>query len=202
VRSIARRYTGRGIVYQVWNEQDTAPANAAAAVPMQPADYAKLLAATVRAIRVIDPGAKVITGGHVTGPGSGKAYCQATFAAIPADARPDGIAVHPYGRGAPGANPRYAPFGRLDDEINAYAPLLPGAPIYFTEWGVLDKPTDPTAAVATYASGFLNHIRQNYRRRVAAAIWYAWADTMHNGYGLVDRSDQPKQPLYDVFLDN
>jgi hypothetical protein len=31
-------------------------------------------------------------------------------------------------------------------------------------------------------------------------MWYAWADGMHNGYGLVNTSDQPKQPLYDRFL--
>jgi hypothetical protein len=47
---------------------------------------------------------------------------------------------------------------------------------------------------------FLSFLKSKYRSRIAAAIWYAWADGMHNGYGLVRANDQPKQPLYDRFL--
>jgi hypothetical protein len=200
-RSIAARYKNRNIVkvYQIWNEQDADPANARSAVPIQAQDYAKLFAAAARAIRQIDPEAKVITGGHVRGPVVGRQYAQIALALLPPDARPDGIAVHPYGRGAPGASARYAPFGLVDDEINAYYPLL-NAPVWFTEWGVLDKPTDPAADVAAYATGFLNHLKLNFTHKVACAIWYAWADTMDNSYGLVNSADQPKQPLYQQFL--
>jgi murein DD-endopeptidase MepM/ murein hydrolase activator NlpD len=200
-RSIAARYKNRGIVktYQIWNEQDTDPANGRAAVPIQAQDYAKLFTAAARAIREIDPAAKVISGGHVRGPVVGRQYAQTTLSFLPPDARPDGFAVHPYGRGAPGAGSRYAPFGLVDDEVNAYYPLL-SAPVWFTEWGVLDKPGDSAADVAAYATGFLNHLKLNFTHKVASAIWYAWADTMDNGYGLVNNADQPKQPLYEQFL--
>jgi hypothetical protein len=77
---------------------------------------------------------------------------------------------------------------------------MPGAPILITEWGVLDFPGDPAAQVADYAIGFISRLKTLYSGKVAAAIWYAWADSMHNGYGLVNTSDQPKQPLYDKFL--
>ena len=201
-KSVAQRYTGRNIVaaYQIWNEQDTDPINAVSAVPIQASDYAKLLGQTVTAIRSVDPAVKILSGGHTRGPTAGSNYARATISAIsPISARPDALAIHPYGRGAPGANPRYAPFGLLDDEVNAYYPIL-NVPVWFTEWGVLNLPGDPASAIATYATGFLQHIQLNFGSKVAAAIWYAWADGMDNGYGLVNSSDQPKQPLYDQYL--
>jgi murein DD-endopeptidase MepM/ murein hydrolase activator NlpD len=201
-KSVATRYAGRNIVaaYQIWNEQDTEPVNAVAAVPIQASDYGKLLGQTAAAIRSVDPAAKILSGGHTRGPVAGANYARATLSAIsPVSARPDALAIHPYGRGAPGTNPRYAPFGLLDDEVNAYFPIL-NVPVWFTEWGVLNLPNDAPSAIAGYASGFLQHIQLNFGTKVEAALWYAWADTMDNGYGLVNAADQPKQPLYDQYM--
>jgi hypothetical protein len=77
---------------------------------------------------------------------------------------------------------------------------MSGAPIWITEWGVLDHNTDPVGPVGDYAAGFVDRLKRLYSGKVAAAIWYAWADGMHNGYGLVNASDQPKEPLYSRFL--
>ncbi len=58
---------------------------------------------------------------------------------------------------------------------------------------------DRNADILTYAADFVRHIKSKYPDQVAAMIWYAWAMSMHNGYGLVNRSDQPIQPLNDGF---
>lgn len=202
VRSVARRYAGKNIVsaYQIWNEQDTPFGHGLAAVPMQAEDYARLLTESVRAIRSIDPSVKIITGGHITGPTNGSAYARETLARMPAELHPDGIACHSYGRGAPDSSPRYTSFGPIGDDINTYEALLPGKPVWITEWGVLDMPDDAPEAISDYAVSFLRHVKASYRRKVVCACWYAFADTMHNGYGLVDRNDRPKYPLYDNYL--
>ncbi len=197
---IARRFVGKDQVaaYQIWNEQDT-PMNAAhAAVPMPSSDYAYLLTESIKAIRSVDSKVNVITGGHVGGPYQGANYARATISAMPSNVRPDAIACHSYGRGPVGN--KYSPFGSIDEDIDAYSKIMPGAQVWITEWGVLDRPDDPANDVADYAVGFVNRLKMLYSGKVASAIWYAWADTMHNGYGLVDRNDVVKQPLYDRFL--
>jgi len=202
-RCIARRYAGTGLVtaYQIWNEQDTPPGQGVmAAVPMLSADYAKLLAETTRAIRSVDPEALVIPGGHIGGPVVGANYARAVISLLPGDALPDGVACHSYGRGAPTSPPDYTGFGSIADEINAYERVMSGVPVWITEWGVLDRDSDPADGIARYAREFIQYVRSTLRRKTVTAVWYAFADTMHNGYGLVDENDRPKYPLYDEYL--
>jgi hypothetical protein len=201
-RQVAARYANRNLVnaYQIWNEQDTPFTFAQAAVSIQPEDYAYMLSECIKAIRTVDQQARIITGGHMSGPATGGAYARATIAAMPAGIRPDGIACHSYGRGAPDSPERFRSFGLIDEDINRYGAILRGAPVWITEYGVLDHPEIPATEVAEYGVSFIRHLRTNYARRVATAMWYAWADGMHNGYGLVNQSDQPKQPLHDFYL--
>jgi hypothetical protein len=202
VRQIVTQFVGKNLVfaYQIWNEQDTLPAQARAAVPMPTVDYAHLLSESIKAIRNIDNEARVITGGHVTGPGPGTEYARATLAAMPGGLQPDGIAFHPYGRGPVGN--RFSVFGTISDSVGQYSRVLPGKPLWITEWGVLDRQGDDSISeqVNEYASGFLNVIKTEFPGQVACACWYAWADSMDNGYGLVKANNQPRQPLYDAFL--
>ncbi len=198
----AALFAGLGLVhaYQIWNEQDTDPAVARAAVPIPAGDYGNMLTQTIRAIRSVDSSTPILTGGHVGGPDRGSAYARATLSAMPPDVRPDGIATHPYGRGVSG-HP-FSNWGPLDEEIRKYAAVMPGRPLWITEWGVLDRQGDMGVVndVASYAQGFINIIKSQFSGQIAAAIWYAWADGMDNGYGLVGRDDQPKQPLCQQFL--
>ena len=152
---------------------------------------------TIRAIRQVDPVTPIITGGHTTGPGPGSQYARSTVAAMPPDIRPDGIAFHPYGRGEHGH--RFSNWGPLAEEIEAYGAVLPGKPLWITEWGVLDHQgrLDVLPEVLSYAAGFMHIIRQNFAEQVAAAIWYAWADGMDNGFGLVDASGRPKADFFE-----
>jgi hypothetical protein len=204
VGRIVRQFAPNGTVtcWQVWNEQD-APIGAAASVPMSPQNYAHLLGRTLQAIRAAQPDALVISGGHTGGPGPGSTYARQTLQALrhtfPPEVLPDGIAAHPYGRGARPFT-RYANFGDLRDELNAYLAVLPDRPLWLSEWGALDKEGDNPADITQYAVEFVELINREYAGKVAAILWYAWAMGMHNGYGLVGRDDRPIAPLYERFL--
>ncbi|MCU0496080.1 MAG: SH3 domain-containing protein [Anaerolineae bacterium] len=200
VGQIIKQYAGQDLVHawQVWNEQD-APIGAAASVPMTPSNYSYLLGQTVQCIRSIDPQTAVISGGHTRGPQAGSKYARETINVMPTVELPDGIAFHPYGRGTTPGD-RYSNWGHIDEEVNAYMGILPDRPVWITEWGVLDKENDAPADIARYATNFMTHLRDKYPGRIAAAIWYAWAIGMHNGFGLVGRDDRPLEPLYGNFL--
>ncbi len=199
-REVARRYASGNLVgaYQIWNEQDTPPQYAQAAVAVPADEYGRLMAAAIKAIRSVDANVKIITGGHVTGLANGPAYARTALNAMPSGVRPDGIAFHAYGLGAPGSNARYTSFGALSPTVLAYSKVM-SAPVWITEFGTLDVPNDPAADISKYATAFVRNLKSYYPDKVAAAVWYGWADGMHNGYGLVDRADKPKQPFYDDF---
>lgn len=200
MRSIARQWAGRGLVdvWQVWNEQD-APRGAMASVPVPVNHYVNMLTQVTRAIRSSDSDVRIITGGHTGGPVFGAQYARETIAALPSDVRLDGIALHPYGRG-PVPGERYTVFGHIDDSIQSYSQILPDKPLWLTEWGVLDRPDDPAQDIANYATHFISYLKARYPGRIAAMLWYAWAQGMHNGYGLVDRQGNPRPPLTERFL--
>ncbi len=198
---VAKRYAGSNLIgaYQIWNEQDTPPHLAQAAVPLSPKVYGKILSDAIRAIRSVDATTKIITGGHITGASAGPAYARATLSHMTSGVRPDGIAFHAYGLGAPGGVDAYSQFGSIGPVVRVYSQII-DAPVWITEWGVLDIPNEPADRVAKYATAFLRELKTYFSDKVAAAVWYAWADTMHNGYGLVDKDDKPKQPLYSEFM--
>ena len=193
-KQVAAKFVGTNLVhaYQIWNEQDTRPEHARAAVPIPASDYGYMLTETIRAMHTVDQKTPIITGGHTTGPQAGSQYARLTLAAMPADVRPDGIAVHPYGRGQRGH--RFSVFGSLSETIDNYSTVLPDKPIWITEWGVLDHQgrSDVLADVADYAVGFMDIARNTYTGKIAACVWYAWSDGMDNGFGLVDFDGNPK----------
>ncbi len=201
LKRIAEQYKGQNIVhaFQIWNEMD-AHEGAEASVTLPATDYAYMLAECIKAVRSADPTLKIITGGHTGGPVAGSKYARNTINAMPSDLRPDGIACHPYGRGAPESDKRYMHFGLIDEEIDAYSRILPDRPVWITEWGVLNAPGEAPAAISKYASEFVKRMKGKYNGKVAAAMWYAWAQGMHNGYGLVAENDQPRDPFYKQFL--
>lgn len=197
----AAQFASSGIVsaYQIWNEQDTFPAHARAAVPIPPYDYAQMFAATYRAIRAQDSQAHIITGGHITGAGAGSHYARRTRDALPNDVRPDGLAFHAYGLGIGREHSPYSIWGKLSDAITSFDSVYGDVPLYITEWGVLDRQYfEETEAVTTYARQFMSVVEAN-RSRIVASCWYAWGHGMDNGYGLVNFGGHPNQPLYEYF---
>lgn len=199
--SIARQWAGKGLVHawQVWNEQDM-PIGAEASVPMSPANYHRMLRQVIPAMRSADSEIIALTGGHASGPGDGARYARTALSGLPAGAVPDGIAFHPYGRTARPQPDSLGHLGSIDDSIAAYEKVLPGRPMWITEWGVLNGGHADSVDVGDYALAFINRIKQRYSDRIAAMIWYAWAEGMHNGYGIVDRSGQPRPGLTERFL--
>ena len=199
VRNIAARYAGRGWIaaHQIWNEQD-APEGAVASVRMNALDYASLLAKAITTIRTVDATTPIITGGHTGGPQRGANYARATLSALPSTIRPDGLAFHPYGRG-PVVGTTFTIFGHIEEEIQAYWSVMPNKRMWITEWGVLDQPNSTVDSVADYAKGFIQYLQARHPEKIAATIWYAWADSMHNGYGLVNAANAPKEPLYTLY---
>jgi hypothetical protein len=195
---IMRQYEDKGLVevWQVWNEQD-APLNAQASVSLTPQIYQQMLRQVIPAMKAGDAEATVLTGGF-TGSQMGDQYARQVIRGLPTDALPDGIAIHPYGRSVrPG---RYATFGLLDEWLNAFLTVMPNRPLWITEYGILDLPNDNPTDIGNYALEYISHIRQRYAERIPAVIWYAWAEGMHNGYGLVDRNQNVRPGLTERFL--
>ncbi len=197
---ISQQWAGKGLVdcWQIWNEQD-APIGAIASVPMSPQNYGRMIDRVLPAIKSADANVYVVTGGHTSGPSLGSQYIKTAIATTAQGQRLDGVAFHPYGRGT-NINSPYAQFGHIDDSIREYSKVFPTKPLWITEWGVLDKPNDNPSDIANYATNFVNHLKARYPGEIAALIWYAWAQGMHNGYGIVDSNSQPRPPLTERFL--
>lgn len=194
---VAKQYGDLIDVWQIWNEQD-AHIGAVASVPIPPRDYARILQESVASIKLVNSEYIVITGGHNSGVPAGVDYIKNVLSYITNDAlKPDGIAFHPYGRGVNLSLP-YAPFGSIGESINAYYAVL-DKPVWITEWGVLDRQSDNPENIYDYASSVVEYINFRFNSKVAALVWYAWSDSMHNGYGLTDMNDKPKSILFNLF---
>ncbi len=199
MNDIAAQWAGRDLIaaWQIWNEPDSL--SGVASVPLRAHNYGLMFREVKRAIRSADSLVQVITAGFNSGPGRGSAYARAMLRGLPEDAKPDGLAFHPYGRGVNG-HPFYAQFGHIDESVWAYSNVMPDKPLWITEWGVLDRGNDKPAAIARYAHDFIRYLKRQYPGRIAVMIWYAWSQGMHNGYGLVDQNGKPRPPLTEEFL--
>lgn len=202
VGQIAAQFAGRGWVscWQIWNEQDSPP-ESRAAVPVPVTVYAQMLERLVPLLRAADPTWEVITGGHISGVGGASGYASTAVNALSPAVRAQvgGVAFHPYGL-SPDPGPPYGIFGHIDDGVQAYRTVLPAKPVWITEWGVLDRPTDSPTDIANYATNFISYVKARYPGQIATMLWYAWAQGQDNGYGIVDGNGQPRSPLTERFL--
>ncbi len=196
---IAAQWAERDLVavWQIWNEPDTF--GGVASVGLAAKNYGLMFDQVYRAIRSVDSRARIISAGFNSGPQRGSAYARTMLARLSHDVKPDGLAFHPYGRGVSG-HPYYSMFGHIDESVWAYSSVLPDKPLWITEWGILDRPNDHPRQIARYASDMIRYLKRQYPGRIATMIWYAWAQGMHNGYGLVDGAANPRPPLTELFL--
>lgn len=199
MHDISAQWAGRDLIsaWQIWNEPDSL--SGVASVPLHARNYGLMFRDVKRAIRSADSRVQIITAGFNSGPGRGSAYARAMLRSLPDDAKPDGLAFHPYGRGVNG-HPYYSMFGHIDESIWAYSSVMPDKPLWITEWGVLDRGNDNPADIARYALDFIRYLKRQYPGRIAVMIWYAWSQGMHNGYGLVDQHGKSRPPLTQEFL--
>lgn len=202
VKQTAQIFKDKNLIhaYQIWNEQDTLPQHIRSAIPIKPEIYGYLLSESIKAIRAVDSKTLIITGGLVTGAGSGLNYINAAFRNMPSNIRPDGIGFHAYGNG-PVGNP-FTVHGDLVTAVNHLRQALPTKPIWITEWGVLGQQGNDGLApsVGQYVTAFYNEIKNRLAGRVACAVWYGYGDGMDDGYGLVNFGGQKRQPLVDAFF--
>ena len=202
VKQTAQIFKDKNLIhaYQVWNEQDTLPQNIRSALPLKPDFYGYLLSETIKTIRSVDSKTLIITGGLVTGAGSGLNYINTAFRNMPSNIRPDGIGFHAYGNG-PVGNP-FTVHGDLVTAVNHLRQALPTKPIWITEWGVLGQQGNDGLAggVSQYVSAFYNEIKTKLAGKVACAVWYGYGDGMDDGYGLVNFGGQRRQNVFDAFL--
>ena len=196
---IAAQWADRDLVaaWQIWNEPDSL--SGVASVRMSADNYGMMFDEVCRAIRSADSNVNIITAGFNSGPVRGSAYARRMLQRLSDDVVPDGLAFHPYGRGVNG-HPFYSRFGHIDESVWAYSSVLPEKPLWITEFGVLDRPDDSAGQIARYASDMVRYLKTQYPGRIATLVWYAWAQGMHNGYGLVDGAGNPRPPLTEEFL--
>lgn len=211
LKEITRHYEPEGLidVYQIWNEPDY-QGSPRAQILMNAKNFAYILSESVGAIKSIDPDAVVITGGHTSGPDMGPSLMKDALAEIRAmkGYEPDGVAFHPYGRGLHKERP-FSHFGSIGESISKYSAVMPGKPVWMTEWGVLSPNHKPWFTLGnqvpspddifTYVKEFMGEVHNKFNDDVAAAVWYGWAIGMDDGYGIVNERQEPLEPLYSGF---
>ncbi|MBZ0299932.1 MAG: glycoside hydrolase family protein, partial [Anaerolineae bacterium] len=197
---IAGQYAQDHLVdaYQIWQEPDSP--QSAVSVSMPAASYADVLKESTLTIRAAlqeaNDDAVILTAGLISGPDQAANYLDTVLTTM-GDVRPDGVAFHPYGRGAqPGP---LASFGTIGESIRALQAVAPDLPLWITEWGVAQPPDSVEGeAVADYAWDVIENLQTDYAGQVEAAIWFAWADSGFDAYGVVDENGTPREPLYSV----
>jgi len=218
VAMLAGRYAGQVAAYEIWNEQNTSRFWTSPS----PTAYTTLLAAAHRAVKDVDPVAKVVFGGLST---NDFAYVEAALAA---GAGPsfDALAVHPYGycgteapdvirRGADGRLARDSFLGYREVRASMLARGI-AKPIWVTEfgWTTTTVPCNPGAGV--WQGGVSEAAQAEYLGRafrlfdldpyVQVAIaynlrnnyWSLDADDPESRYGLLYSDFSPK-PAYAAF---
>ncbi len=187
--------------WQIWNEPNfplfwhPRPA---------PAEYARLLSVSNRALAIADPGAKVIAAGVAPVGGGPRPwrYIQSLLRIPGARAAVDEVALHPYSASPLGVE--YA----IRKTRHAMARVgAAGMPLLIGEVGVASHAEVPTGfdlgphGQALFLSRTLELLIENRRRwHIAGVDWFSWQDvpsweeqcSFCQFSGLVDQSDQPK----------
>ncbi|MBN2394417.1 MAG: C39 family peptidase [Anaerolineae bacterium] len=207
VRGVVQHFKGRVAAYQIWNEGDNREGHGTS-IYIAPETYAPILLATGRAIREVDPAAKVVFGGVCGGPEGNVNYVRQTRAAMHGEWPVDAVGMHPYGRypaNIPTEVPHLSRWGGLQDYLNTVTQGLPD-PIWITEIGVPNDNLDLAdnsayhwEEIARYLQEVYAEVGQRYRERVPVVLWFAWSNKMR-GSGIVDSHDNPKGPIYDTFF--
>ncbi len=186
--AVVNRYKDRVRYWQVWNEPDNPvywrPAP-------DPAAYANLLKVVYPAIKAADPGATVLAAGIVS-PEPAGSFLQA-IADNGAWGSFDVIALHPY------TDPLGPEAGSIDTvgigAIQTLAARLGPKPIWVTEFGWADTPTDRTGNRATDLETQANYLVRAMallrQAGVERVIMFRFKDMQllngapYNGYGLL-----------------
>lgn len=187
----AARYADKGVVYEVWNEEN-APFGWGG--PVQPRRYAALLEACSAAIRSADAKATVLVGGLARSRAPGvvpaAGYVRALLGAGAGGAF-DGVAFHPYA-----LDDATAPGSSLAADVPAIHQVLADAgraqtPIWLTEFGYPIGPRRSAADVARLERRAILYAARRYPY-VAGFVIYELSDEGSTRFGLYDRGWTPR----------
>jgi hypothetical protein len=188
------------LAFEIWHKADLEGSENGIYIP--PAEYARLLNVTAKALRAAVPQAKIISGGVVSGEESAVHYLQQVEAAAGGQLPVDAIGVQPYGRWGTKAPFDWGEtFGPLSDYLRHFNDAFPGQPLWTTEIGVPNRePIDPVfyGEISSYMLDIYNHVNNRFVVQMPVVIWYAWSDLMNHA-GVVEVDGQPKERIHPTF---
>lgn len=168
-------------IWQIWNEANFFYFT----FPVSPGDYARLLELSSRAIKGVDPGAKVILSGLFGEPAQGGRrglpaadFLRALYLVPGIKSSFDGVALHPYAYRTPTLE-------RLVEEIHGVTvENRDGVALYITEmgWGSQNDPNvvafeQGIAAQAHSLRGAYRYLIANQARlKLRSTFWFSWKD--------------------------
>jgi len=190
----AKRFSGRRIIWEIWNEPNISFWKPKPDVQQ----YTALALATAKAVRETDPNATII------GPATSEVpvkFIEELFAAGML-AHLDAVSVHPYRSYKKGPETASEDYGKLRSLIEKHAPTpaKKNLPIISGEWGYSTF-TNKGVSLETQAAFIARQQLANLYAGVPISIWYDWkndgtdlAEREHN-FGTVTHDLQPK-PAY------
>ncbi len=172
---IIAEYIGLIDDWLIGNENDAKPADARASVSLKSTQYGAWARELSAMIRRVNPRARVWVGEFVGGAGDAIAYLKAS-GLQPSEY--DGISLHPYDMSS------------LKSYLAAWKQFTK-KPLAITEFGPLGSPAEQ----ATWNTDQIFNMIESYTKTamnagVEVLAKYSWANTMDNGYGIVDASNQ------------
>lgn len=182
--------------YQVWNEPDH-PVHPGYSPTLREAVFGRMLRRTRDAIKAVDPGVVIITGGLASGnPSWLTTVIQSQGGVLPADI----VAFHPYGqRPEPNfPNPGWA-FGYFGDLLKNYYRAGQNKPIWITEMGIKEEDVgNNREQAAEFLRRYYRTVISKYGDKVQQLIWFCYSDGMVPPFGLVEANGNRK-PAYQAF---
>ena len=162
----AKRYTGKGILWEVWNE-----ANIGQFWRPQPSmdDYCKLVEAVAPRIREVDPSGQVIAGATSQIPLDWFESCFKNGLLNWIDV----LSVHPYRPQPP--ETVIQDYAKLREFIGRYAPAGKHISVISGEWGYSNINWDKTPLTEQQQADYLVRMfLMNSYQNIPVSIWYDW----------------------------
>jgi hypothetical protein len=189
----ARRYSGRGFIYEIWNEPNV---KQYWHEEPDPEDYVAMLKAAAPRIRAADPSAAIVAPALST---MDMKWLEGTFKRGLLD-DVDGVTVHPYRDVGP--ETVLAEYDTLKELIAKYAPKGKRVPILSGEWGFASRTwTGEPRSLEMQAAYLVRQFLINIYYGVNMSIWYDWRNdgtsttNLEHLLGTVDHELNPK-PAY------
>jgi len=189
-QAAARRYAGKGILWEVWNEP-----NIKQFWTPQPSvdDYCKLVQATAPLVRQADPSGLIVAGATSGIPFD---WLEGCFKKGLLDWI-DVLSVHPYRSNPP--ETVIADYARLRELIKCYAPQGKEIPIVSGEWGYSNINWNKARLSDEIQARYLaREFLINLYQRIPVSIWYDWKndgtnpDEREHHFGPVMHDLRPK----------